>query len=140
MDIEFLIIIKNWPQRNLQMTNVLLVEKQLSHSANPKNYRCSSSTLDIDRKIKWLKMGICEAIHTRVHQQNNYIFLHSCLFFWIEVQCDSYPGKVEPQHNETLLIYYKELCIMILRPSYSKRHGTFCHMIFPVSWHIKVPL
>lgn len=81
MDIEFLIITKNWPQRNLQMTNALLVEKQLSHSANPKNYRCSSSTLDIDRKIKWLKMGICEAIHARVHQQNNYIFLYSCLFF-----------------------------------------------------------
>ena len=76
-------------------------------SANPRHYRSVV-------QVHWLEMGICEAIHVRFNQQNDYapVLFFSCFVHTIEVQCDSYPGRVEPKHYEPLLNYFKQLCIM----------------------------
>ena len=65
-------------------------------SANPKHYRSVV-------QVHWFEMGISEAIHIRFNQQNDYVlFFFSCFVHTIEVQCDSYPGRVEPKHHEPL--------------------------------------
>lgn len=98
----------DYNQWSIVLVNLIISDDQIWNQPIP-------NTIGSAVQVYWLEMGICEAIHIRFNQQNDYApFCFTCFVHTIEVQCDSYPGRVEPKHHEPLLNYFKQLCIMKL--------------------------
>lgn len=61
-------------------------------SANPKHYRSVV-------QVHWLQMGICEAIHIRFNQQNDYVPVLFLAVLFIQLKCNVIPDPTLVEWN-----------------------------------------